>query len=96
MTKMRGGNVEEFVDNIYMGQELVFLYKGQKFFLQGYCDKGSPNLYLDRWDPPGNDYIWVGKGSKSEGYPVDEFLEQKLWDSRSFWEAQDEMEWIDC
>ncbi len=93
---MRGGNVEEFVDNIYMGQELVFLYKGQKFFLQGYCDKGSPNLYLDRWDPPGNDYIWVGKGSKSEGYPVDEFLEQKLWDSRSFWEAQDEMEWIDC
>lgn len=32
---MRGGNVQEFIDNIYMGQELVFLYRGQKFFSSG-------------------------------------------------------------
>lgn len=91
---MLGGNVNEFVDNIYMGQELVFIYHGQKYFLQGYQSDGTPNLYLDRWDPPGDDYIWMDIGK--ENYPVEDFLAAKLWDGRSFWEAQDEMEWVDC
>lgn len=93
---MIGGSVYDFVDNISMGEELVFLYRGQKFFLQGYNSEGTPNLYLDRWEPPGDDYIWVGKGSMAKGYPVEDFLQQRLWDGRTFWDAQDEMEWVDC
>lgn len=76
-------------------RSLYFFTEDRSFFLQGYSDEGTPNLYLDRWDPPGDDYVWVGKGSKTKGYPVQEFLQQRLWDNRSFWEAQDEMEWID-
>ncbi len=38
--------------------------------------------------------LWMGIGK--ENYPVEDFLAAKLWDGRSFWEAQDEMEWVDC
>ena len=32
---MLNGDVNEFVDGLYYGDERVFLYKGQKYFIQG-------------------------------------------------------------
>ena len=94
--RLKNGNVQEFVDNIHYGDELIFLYHGCKFFLQGYLeDDNRCTLYLDRWEPPGTDYIWVGKGD-AKHFPVEEFLQAKLWDGRNFWEAQEEMEWVDA
>ena len=29
------GDVRDFVDRIHYGDELVFMYRGQKFFLEG-------------------------------------------------------------
>lgn len=93
---MINGDVNEFVDHIHYGDELVFLYQGKKYFLQGFCvDDGICRLYLDRWEPPATDYIWVGTGD-SRGFPVEEFLNQKLWDGKTFWEAEQEIEWVDC
>ncbi|MEG0919193.1 MAG: hypothetical protein RR967_01820 [Anaerovoracaceae bacterium] len=55
---MINGDVKEFVDKLYYGDELIFLYKNQKFFLQGFLeDDGKCTTYLDRWKPPANDYI---------------------------------------
>ena len=59
---MINGNVSEFVDHIHYGDELVFTFRGRKFFLQGLSEQGVYTLYLDRWDPPSNEYLWVGKG----------------------------------
>jgi len=91
---MINGNVSEFVDHIHYGDELVFTFRGRKFFLQGLSEKGVYTLYLDRWDPPSNEYLWVGKG-EANNYPVDEFLNAKIWDGKAFWDAEQEMEWID-
>lgn len=80
--------------SIHYGDELVFMYRGQKFFLEGlFQDDNKFTTYLDRWELPGTDYIWVGKGDKT--YPVQEFLMARLWDGRTFWEAESEMEWVD-
>lgn len=57
------GDVRDFVDRIHYGDELVFMYRGQKFFLEGlFQDDNKFTTYLDRWELPGTDYIWVGKG----------------------------------
>ncbi len=91
---MRGGNVNKFVDDLYYGFEQVFLYRGKKYFIQGLTIDEKPYLLLDRWNPPADDYIWKKAGKDS--FPVNDFLEARIWDGRNFWEAQDEMEWIDC
>lgn len=76
------GDVRDFVDRIHYGDELVFMYRGQKFFLEGlFQDDNKFTTYLDRWELPGTDYIWVGKGDKT--YPVQEFLMARLWDGRT-------------
>lgn len=90
---MINGDVNEFVDYMSYGAELIFMYRGQKFFLQG-MPFTQDTLCLDRWEPPGTDYIWVAKG-KDGAMPVEEFLNAKLWDGRNFWEAEYEMEWVD-
>ena len=91
---MINGNVNEFVDHIYYGDELIFSYKGKKYFLQGFKENNKCTLYLDCWLPPGKDYFWVKKGTES-AYPVEEFLNAKLWDGKNFWEVEKDMEWLD-
>lgn len=92
---MIGGDVLDFVDHIHYGDELIFLYHGEKFFLEGLPENGQLNLYLDRWEPPADDYIWTGRGDK-KNYPVQDFLDAKIWDGRNFWAAQEEMKWVDA
>lgn len=48
-------------------------------------------LFLDRWNPPSNDYIWSADGTDC-AYPVEEVLAARLWDGKTFWEAEYEME----
>ncbi|MEG2044895.1 MAG: hypothetical protein RR088_02785 [Clostridia bacterium] len=92
---MINGNLTEFVDKIYFGDELIFMYKGQKFFLQGFLeDDGICTTYLDRWEPPVDDYIWVSKGD-SKKFPVEKFLNAKIWDNKSFLDVESEIEWVD-
>lgn len=92
---MLNGDVNAFVETIYTGTDLVFWFDGKKYFLQGYVENGTSNLYLDQLDPPGTDYVWVGIGKPGK-YPVQEFLEARLWNGKNFWEVQEEMEWVDC
>ena len=92
---MINGNVSEFVDHIHYGDELVFLFHNQKFFLQGFLEEnGRYVLYLDRWDPPSNTYIWTSRGD-THSYPVDDFLAAAIWDGKSFWDVETEIEWVD-
>ena len=92
---MINGNVSEFVDHIHYGDELVFLFHNQKFFLQGFLEEnGRYVLYLDRWDPPSNTYIRTSRGD-THSYPVDDFLAAAIWEGKSFWDVEAEIEWVD-
>lgn len=90
---MKNGNVYEFVDRIYFGDELWFLYKGDKYFLEGWYDDGRLDLYLYKMTGDGEKYVWKGGASQ---YPVEEFLNAKIWDGKSFWEVEQDLEWVDC
>lgn len=93
---MIDGNVNEFVDHMRYGDELIFMFRGQKFFIQGYIENEKATLYLDRWEPPSADYILVEEGSDAKHYPVEEFLKAKVWDGMDFWQAEGEMTWVDA
>lgn len=89
---MKNGDVHEFVDNIHYGDELWFLYDGKKYFLEGLCNHGTPDLFLYEMVDGGKDYSWKGT---PKHYPVEAFLEAKIWNGKSFWEVEQDMEWLD-
>lgn len=91
---MINGDINDFIEKLTYGDEIIFTYHGKKYFIQGFETDGKLTLYLDLWEPPGEDYVWVGVGT-DKNYPVEEFLSAPIWDGRTFMEIESEVEWVD-
>ena len=90
--KLKNGNVHEFIDHVFYGDELWFLYHGKKYFLEGWMHDQRLYLCLYEMAEDGKEYIWEGDSSH---YPVDAFLKANIWNGQSFWEAETDIEWVD-
>lgn len=92
---MINGDVNEFIDGLYYGDERFFLYEGNKYFLQGYCVDGKPMLELYVIENPAVDFEWHMISHNNE-YPVKMFENAKIFNNKSFWEIEKEIEWVEC
>lgn len=92
---MINGDVREFIDGLHYGDECFFLFNGNKYFLQGYYVDGKPMLELYVIENPNVDFEWRMISNNNE-YPVEEFEKAKIFDCKSFWEVEKEIEWVDC
>ncbi|MCL2046044.1 MAG: hypothetical protein FWG88_06625 [Oscillospiraceae bacterium] len=94
---MINGNVNEFLDTLSTGQELVFAYKNRKLFLQGWYENGKHFMVLDQWESsiiPFEGYIWeVSADSMYEC--AEAFLDAPIFDGKKFWEVERQIEWLD-
>ncbi len=91
---MINGDVNEFVSGLYYGNERFFLYNNEKYFIQGYYknDKYFLELYIIE---SSKDFQW--KTFAEDRYiPVDSFLSAKIFNGKSFWEVEQDIEWVDC
>ncbi len=92
---MTNGDINDFLFDLSCGFDLVFIFRGKKYFLEGYIDDNDkPTYFMWTLDPPAEDYslILVGNGKH---LPMDEFLALKIWDGKTFMEVQDEIQWVD-
>lgn len=89
---MINGKAHEFVDHIYHGDELWFFYAGKKFFLEGWSENEILELCLYKMCDNGKEYTW--KGTKTN-YPVKAFLNAQIWNGKTFWEAEQDITWVD-
>jgi len=89
------GDLNEFIDKLYYGDELWFVYNGIKYMIQGLYEKGTYNLYLLIPYSEGTGYTWECKGT-ADSYPVKEFLNAPLFENESFMEIEQKIEWVDC
>lgn len=92
---MINGNVNEFIDGLHYGDERFFLYDGNKYFLQGYWIDGKPMLELYVIENPAINFEWRAISHNGK-YPVEAFETAKIFNSKSFWEIEKEIEWVDC
>ncbi len=90
---MKNGDISEFVDGLYHGDERIFLYRGQKFFIEGLSYDDKNHLLLYRWEPK-SECVWDGV-SEIGRFCVDKFLQAPLFDGKTFWEVEQEIEWVD-
>lgn len=90
---MINGDITEFVDKLYYGEELLFEYDGKEYFLQGWTNPSEAIMVIDIQDgKPFKDYLWKCiKPSIREC--AKEFLNSKLWSGKTFMEIQREVTW---
>ena len=94
---MINGNAQEFIDGLHYGDERFFLYDGKKYFIQGYWpnDNEKPLLELYVLEPYDDPFEWHAY-SEDKNYPVSEFVNAKIFNGKSFWEVEKDIEWVDC
>ena len=92
---MINGNSREFIDGLYYGDERFFLYDGKKYFIQGYYEDKNPMLEVYILEPANSSFRWKAL-SNDNSYPVTEFETAKIFNGKTFWEVEKEIEWIDC
>ena len=79
---MRNGNIREFVDKLWDGEELIYIYNGKKYFSQGYVlENGQYRFELQQWEPEGKMLWYVG--GLDHQLSLDKFLEQPLFDGKN-------------
>ncbi len=92
---MINGNIDEFVDKLWSGEELSYTYNGRKYFSQGYLlDNGQYRFELQLWEPEGK-MLWHIEGLTHQK-SFDTFMEQPFFEGKTFWQVEQEIEWVDC
>ena len=92
---MINGSAQEFVEGLHYGDERFFLYNGKKYFIQGYFENDKPMLELYVFEPSDSDFEWR-VFSDDNNYPVADFENAKIFEGKSFWEIEKDIEWVDC
>lgn len=92
---MKNGDLSEFLDKLYLGEELLFEYQGLNFFLQGWSDQSKATMVLDcQATVPFENYIWkCVKTTMREC--AEEFLQAPIWSGKSFLQIQRDVFWQD-
>lgn len=96
---MIDGNAGAFIDKLSYEDHYV-MYKNEKYFFNGCQTKKDNNgnivyVLLEVYNLTENKTIFSVK-KKSMSECIAAFEKAELWDNRSFWEAESEMEWVDC
>lgn len=91
---MINGNIEEFVEKLLDGEEVIYTYNGNKYFSQGYnLDDGTYYFELQQWEPV-DSILWHIEGlTRQESLNM--FLKATLFEGKTFWEVEKEIEWVD-
>lgn len=91
---MINGNINEFVDKLWGGEELIYIYNRKKYFSQGYIDEyGRYRFELQQWEPEGK-LLWHVEGLDHQS-SLNTFLRQPLFEGKTFWEVEPQIEWVD-
>lgn len=91
---MINGDVKDFINGLHYGDERFFIYDNKKYFIQGYIENEQPVLEIYVLDPIDCDFKWRAL-SPNNSYPVLEFENAKIFNNKSFWDVEKEIEWVD-
>ena len=95
---MKGGNVNDFIDHTTF-EECAVIYKGEKYFFHGLIFDKEKNEYsytIDACDKNVNFARTVFNQTAVSAEKCMELAQNKpIFDGKSFWEAESEMEWVE-
>ncbi|MCC8043357.1 MAG: hypothetical protein LIO69_07630 [Oscillospiraceae bacterium] len=84
-----------FFDRLYSAQEIILVLNGKKYCVQGFHENNLAHMYLQQWEPEIDDAVlWSYSGNDMVDCG-DNFLDAKVFNGKSFWEVEKEIEWVD-
>lgn len=92
---MIGGTPNEFLERVYSCQDTIYLYKGIKYWFQGYMPTfNTVHMEVIQYQPPSDRFVWEYDGSTIEECQQ-AFIHAPIFNGKSFWDAEQDIEWVD-
>lgn len=92
---MINGNPGEFIDRIYSCQDTIFVFNGIKYWFQGYTlPGGTVHMEVSQYQPVSENCLWTHNGETIEECH-EAFLVAPMFGGKTFWEAEENIEWVD-
>jgi len=91
---MINGNPHDFIDTVYSGQDIIFVFHGIKYWFQGYTDNGKSHMEIFQYVPSSDGFLWI-HDDDSMLKCLEAFLDAPIFNGKTFWEAESEIEWVD-
>lgn len=95
---MEGGRVNDFIE-AFSFQSVALKYKNEKYFSDGIC-KTNDNKYsffiikvTDNGEFLKDVFEYEGKTPSD---CISAFENAKIWNGKTFYEVENEMQWVDC
>ena len=90
---MINGDPNDFLDTVYSGQEIFFIYRGNHYMYQGYTQQEG--LLTMELIPITEDDKPVWKCTVAFDECLDVFQKAPIFDGKTFWDAEKDIEWTD-
>ncbi len=93
---MIDGNLTEFIDQLYYGYEIVYLYQNKRYFIQGWWnEEGKAIMVLDDvTELKKKNYLWKHSADNMREC-AESFLTAPIWEGKNFLEIQEDVIWSD-
>ncbi len=91
---MINGNPNDFLDTIYSCQDIIYIFNGIKYWFQGYTEDNTVHMEIFQYIPANDDYIWEYNSDTIEKC-LNSFLAAPIFDGKTFWDVENEIEWVD-
>jgi len=92
---MINGDANYFLECVYDLHELIHIYHDKKYFIQGYggWNEKPYTLEVQLWEPE-EKMLW-NYSSENIQDCYEAYLNAPLYDGKVFWDAEQEIEWVD-
>lgn len=95
---MKGADVNDFIDHTTF-EECAVVYKGVKYFFHGLIfdrNKKEYSYAIDIWDSKGDCVKTVFNKTATTSQKCMELAQNEpIFEGKSFWEAEPDMEWVE-
>ena len=93
---MINGDIDMFIDTIHFGEDISLLYGDKRLFIDGWCEDNKYTLRMIDYDNPDEKSIYNFEITNEDREKVvNECLEKKIWNGKSFLEEAKNIEWTD-
>lgn len=92
---MIGGNPHDFLDRIYSCQDTIYIYDNIKYWFQGYMpNSNSVHMEIIQYQPASEHNVWSYDASSISDCQQ-AFVHAPLFNGKTFWEAEQDIQWVD-
>ncbi len=87
---MTGRTISEFITELYNNPEMEFIYHYNRYMISGYVGSSDEIYTLELWNITTNTLVFKCSDKLREKC-VEQFEDSKLFDNRTIYEAEDEI-----